>query len=275
MDTFDRSLKHLLAQEPQAFFCFGLGHGDVVVLAPVPTTLPARGRDVDGGYLILDRQRRKIGHLEFHRRHQRHSDLAIDVAEAQVRFYRRERLEVFSLVFDLYGRANEPVLSRRVLRLGEGSQITYHRVNLRGMAYEELLAQGPPAFWPLVPLARGGASGTAVRRAREAIEGRTDLPPDKRADHLAVLWFVAEAEDVPVSLMKALLTKERMMESALYREIFSDGQQDGLSGMRQVVAEMCELAGIELTLERRAQIEAMGKEQLLLLARRIKERRAW
>ncbi len=52
-------------------------------------------------------------------------------------------------------------------------------------------------------------------------------------------------------------------------------RQDGLRGMRQVVAEMCEAMGIELTPERRAQIEAMGKEQLLLLARRIKERRAW
>jgi hypothetical protein len=88
----------------------------------------------------------RLAHIEFHRRHQGQDELAIDVAEAQIRLFRREHVEVISFVWDLYGRVGEPVLSSCVLVFGEGSQSQYRRINLRGMSFRDLLAQGPPAL---------------------------------------------------------------------------------------------------------------------------------
>jgi hypothetical protein len=78
-----------------------------------------------------------VVHIEFHRRHQALEDLAIDVAEAQLRLFRRERLPVVSQVWDLYGRDDDPVLSERETLLGPMepcSRLVYRRVNLRGWA---------------------------------------------------------------------------------------------------------------------------------------------
>ena len=58
----------------------------------------------------------------------------------------------------------------------------------------------------------------------DAIEGRADLSHAQRTDHLAVLWFVAEAEDVPVRVMRAYLTEEQLMESTLYKSAFKKGE---------------------------------------------------
>lgn len=95
---------------------------------------------------------------------------------------------------------------------------------LRGLAWETLLAEGPPALWPLVTLAREGASEAAVHSARDAIEGRADLSPAARADHLAVLWFVAEAEDLPVQVMRAYISEKQLMESTLYQSAMAKGE---------------------------------------------------
>ncbi len=63
--------------------------------------------------------------------------------------------------------------------------------------------------------------------ARDAIEARGDLSSTEQADHLTVLWFVAEAEDVPVTLMKRYISEERLMESVLYKDIFQKGVAQG------------------------------------------------
>ena len=73
----------------------------------------------------------------------------------------------------------------------------------------------------------GGATETGVEQARDAIEGRTDRSSAERADHLAVLWFVAEAEDVPVRVMRAHISEDRLMESWLYTDIFKKGELRG------------------------------------------------
>jgi hypothetical protein len=256
MESFDQSLKYLLQHEPADFISFGLGDPTVEILEPLPSVLPSRGRDVDGSYVILHGGERQVAHLEFHRRHQSLDELAVDVAEAQIRLYRRDCLPVLSLVWDLYGHRDEPVLEERTLRYGasskrSGAQIAspgeslpgqpnpqsagaptgslsiYQRVNLRGLGWKELLRAGPPALWPLVALAREGASEEAVHAARDAIEGREELSATEKADYLAVLWFVAEAEEVPVRVMKAYITEERLMASTLYQEIFAKGEAKG------------------------------------------------
>ncbi len=66
-----------------------------------------------------------------------------------------------------------------------------------------------------------------VEEARGAIDARAVWTPAERVDHLAVLWFVAEAEGVPTRLMRAAISKERLMESEWYREIFGDGEASG------------------------------------------------
>ncbi len=75
----------------------------------------------------------------------------------------------------------------------------YLRINLRGLGCDELLAQAPPALWSLVALTRDGAGEAALVKTRDAIEARTAWSARERADHLAVPWFVAEAEGAPVS----------------------------------------------------------------------------
>ena len=231
MESFDQSLKYLLQHETADFIRFGLDDPSAEVLGPLPSALPSRGREVDGGYLVQRRGDKIVVHLEFHRRNEGLEPLAIDVAEAQIRLYRRERLPVLTQVWDLYGRADEPVLSRRALVFGataeERSQCVYQRVNLRGMGWAELLAHGPPGLWPLVPLTRDGAHAESVRRAREAIVAREPLGPTEKADLLAVLWFIAEAEDVPTRAMRAYLTEEQLMGSELYESIIAKGEARG------------------------------------------------
>ena len=234
MKSFDQSLKFLLSHEPEAFIRFGLTDPEARVLKAIPSDLPSRGRDVDGGYLVMHGGKRVVAHLEFHRRHQRRTELAMDIAEAQIRLFRRERRRVVSLVWDLYGRADEPVTEVRrwtfgVPDVGRGSRVTYLRVNLRGLSAAQLLGSAPPALWPLIALTRDGASETGVRNARDAIEARRDLSPEEQADHLTVLWFVAEAEDVPVALMKRYISEEKLMESVLYKSIFEKGVAQGLA----------------------------------------------
>jgi hypothetical protein len=170
-----------------------------------------------------------VAHVEFHRRHQALEELGIDIAEAQIRLFRRERLPVLSQVWDLYGDQGEPVLEDRTLTFGAPLQsarslCAYHRVNLRGLDWEELLSRAPPALWPLVTLTRDGATEMVVKRARDAIEGRTDLSPAEQADHLAVLWFMAEAEHVPVQVMRAYISEERLMASTLYQSALEKGE---------------------------------------------------
>ena len=71
-----------------------------------------------------------------------------------------------------------------------------------------------PAF--LEPLG-DGASETAVHSARDAIEARADPSAAVRADHLAVLGFVAEADQLLVAVMRAYIPEEQLMESTLYQ----------------------------------------------------------
>ncbi len=234
MKSFDQSLKFLLSHEPEAFIRFSLTDPEARVLGAIPSDLPSRGRDVDGGYLVMHRGERIVAHLEFHRRHQRRAELAMDIGEAQIRLFRRERRRVVSLVWDLYGRADEPVTEVRrwtfgLPEVGRGSRVTYLRVNLRGLTAGQLLASAPPALWPLIALTRDGASEAGVRNARDAIEARPDLSSGEQADHLTVLWFVAEAEDVPVALMKRYISEEKLMESVLYKSIFEKGVAQGVA----------------------------------------------
>lgn len=69
MESFDRSLKHLLALAPDEVLGFGLGQ-QVQVIRAVSPTLPGRGREVDGCYLIESGGQALVMHVEFHRRHQ-------------------------------------------------------------------------------------------------------------------------------------------------------------------------------------------------------------
>ena len=132
-------------------------------------------------------------------------DLAVDVAEAQIRLFRRERIEVVSLVWDLYGDRSAPVLSACALPYASGSVSAYTRVNLRAMSWRALLAGPHRALWPLVALTADGAGEDGVRAAHDAIAARDELTPARKADHLAVLWFVAEREDVAVHVMQAYI----------------------------------------------------------------------
>jgi hypothetical protein len=109
----------------------------------------------------------------------------------------------------------------------DGSSCVYQRINLRGMSAEELVAKAPPTLWALVALTRDGAQEPAIEQVAHAIEARDAWTSGERADHLAVLQFVAEAEGVPVRLMRAVIAKERLMESELYKEIFGDGEAAG------------------------------------------------
>lgn len=227
MESFDQSLKYLLQHRPADFIRFGLADPALTVIAPIPSGLPARSRDVDGSYLVARGEAQRVVHIEFHRRHQRLEELAIDVAEAQIRIFRRERLPVSSLVWDLYGKPDDPVLESRTLSFGAPeervcSQCVYQRVNLRGLGWEELLARAPAALWSLVPLTRDGANETAILRTRDAIEGRQELSAAERADQLAVLVFVAGAEQLPVKMVRSWISEGRLMESELYRSLFEE-----------------------------------------------------
>ena len=230
MESFDESLKYLLHEEPADFLRFGFADPTLTIIGPCETGLPSRGRDVDGSYFVMRDGVKMVAHIEFHRRHQSAEALAIDVAEAQIRLYRRELCEVVSHVWDLYGDRAGPLMKHRKLKVGPGSQSTYIRINLRAMRWQQLLAKGPPALWPLVPLAQDGATEIAVKTARDAIVSRQDQNSSRRADHLAILWFVAEAEDVPTELVKSYIREAQLMESALYKSIFARGEAQAHAG---------------------------------------------
>jgi hypothetical protein len=229
MSSFDQSLKHLLHSRPEDFIRFGLGDPSIELLEPAEAALPARpsgNRDVDGGYRFRWDEELLVGHVEFHRRHTSRKSLALDVGEAQIRFHRREGLRVVSFVWDLYGKADEPLLARRRYRYGASdeakkpaSQVTYRRVNLRALGYEALLSSAPPTLWPLVALTHDGATEAGVKAARNAIVARRDLREGERADHLAVLRFVGERENVAIAVLEAYISERELMASTAIVEV--------------------------------------------------------
>jgi hypothetical protein len=74
----------------------------------------------------------------------------------------------------------------------------------------------------------GSTEATTPREgARDAIKARIDLTATERADYLAVLWFVAEAEKVPVRVMREYITEQELMASTLYQSIFKKGEALG------------------------------------------------
>src|SRR5689334_183719 len=144
MDSFDQSLKYLLQQRPADFVRFALRDPEARVLGPVPSGLPSRSRAIDGAYFIETGGTALLAHFEFHRRHQSAAELGVDVAEAQIRLHRREGLAVVSLVWDLYGAGDGPVVEERSFAFGakiltECSRVVYLRVNLHGLAWKALL----------------------------------------------------------------------------------------------------------------------------------------
>ncbi|HRI67083.1 MAG TPA: hypothetical protein PK156_22715 [Polyangium sp.] len=229
MESFDESLKYLLHEEPADFLRFAFADPTLTLVEPCETGLPSRNRDIDGSYVVVRNGVKIIAHVEFHRRHQNMVELAIDVAEAQIRLYRRERCPVVSHVWDLYGNRRRSLMKPHKLDVGPGSQSTYLRINLRAMKWQDLLAQGPPTLWPLVPIAKDGATGTAVKAARDAITAHGDQNSSRHADHLAILWFVAEAEDVPTKIIRSYIEEAQLMESTLYKSIFAKGREQGWS----------------------------------------------
>jgi predicted transposase YdaD len=279
MESFDHALKYLLEHEPAAFIRFAL-RGAVEVIRAVPTALPSRGRDVDGGCRVRVAGGERVAHTEFHRRNQSRQELAVDVAEAQIRFFRREKVPAVSMVWDLYGDRDAPVWSTCTLAYAEGSVSSYTRVNLRGMGWEALLAEGPAALWSLVALTGDGATPEAVKAARDAIDAREELTDGQRADQLAVLWFVAEAEAVAVKALRMYIREEELMQSVLYQEIFGKGEARGevkgrVAEARVAIADVCELCGVALTPERDAWVQAAELHQLHELRAHLKRERAW
>ena len=231
-ETFDATLKYQAERHPQDFLRFASGDPQAEVLRPVSQSLPSRGRDIDACYLVRVRGRETVAHTEFHRRNQGWDELATDVAEAQVRLYRREQRPVLSLVWDLYGHRTWPVLSEKKLEFGcqvaqEVSQCVYQLVNLRGLTGQKLLAEAPPALWPLIALTADGTEAEWLRKAAEAIEARPDLSPGERADHRAVLYFLARAENVPKLVLEAIMIEESLKESDLYRDVFAKWLEQG------------------------------------------------
>jgi hypothetical protein len=275
MECFDLALKYLLDHEPAAFARFAL-RGAVEVLRAVPTALPSRGRDVDGGHRVRCGGEERVAHTEFHRRNQSRQELAVDVAEAQIRFFRREKVPVLSMVWDLYGDRDAPVRSTCSLLFAEASVSTYTRVNLRGMGFRALLSEGPAALWSLVALTGDGAAPEAVEAAREAIDARAELTAGQRADQLAVLWFVAEAEAVAVTLLRQYIRREELMQSVLCQEIFGEGETRGrLAEARVALADLCEAFGVALTPEREAWVQSAELPQLHALRAHLKRARNW
>jgi hypothetical protein len=58
-------------------------------------------------------------------------------------------------------------------------------------------------------------------------QSKKDLRASERADHLAVLRFVGEKENVALSVLSAYISREELMASTLYREIFKEGKAEG------------------------------------------------
>ena len=74
------------------------------------------------------------------------------------------------------------------------------------------------------------------------------------------------------------------MQSELYRSIFAEGRQEGVQqgrqeglqqGLLHAILDLCEVLGIELTAERKAQIEQLDLTQLSQLRTHLKSTRTW
>lgn len=66
------------------------------------------------------------------------------------------------------------------------------------------------------------------------------------------------------------------MQSELYKSIFAEGKEEGeQKGLQQAVLDLCEVLGIEVTPERKAQIERLDLAGLSALRTHIKSARTW
>jgi hypothetical protein len=77
---------------------------------------------------------------------------------------------------------------------------------------------------------------------------------------------------VAVELLRSYIQREKLMQSELYRSIFAEGRQQGL---QEAITDLCEVLGIELTPERKAQIEQLDATQLSPLRTHLKSTRTW
>ena len=94
----------------------------------------------------------------------------------------------------------------------------------------------------------------------------THLSPVQRADHTAVLYFLAEAEDVPLVLLRNLIEDQKMKQSALYQRIRQEGVEEGLEkGLEKGLQK-----GLEKGLEK-GELKHMASIILKVLARRLPE----
>lgn len=237
LTAFDKPLKYLIEQDPASFVSFALGR-PVRVLEPVSSLLPGRRRQVDESYRVETPEGPWIWHLEFHRRRQKVEALAHDVAEAQLRFARREGLPVLSLVLDLYGKRDAPLLEARTLAygcsgLGESSKSVYYRLNLRAIEGASFLATAPPMVWPLIPLTRDGRKPEVIRMACEAIEQRQDLTETQRLNYGAILYTVAQAEGADTHWLRTLYSEETLMRSTFYNRVVRESRLSGRQAGRQ------------------------------------------
>lgn len=70
-----------------------------------------------------------------------------------------------------------------------------------------------------------------VRRARDAIEGRAELARGLQADHLAVLFFVGEAEGLATQVprvVRILFRRLGYVEEAIPQRVRAETRQDVL-----------------------------------------------
>lgn len=112
-------------------------------------------------------------------------------------------------------------------------------------------------------LTRDGQSETVIQRARDVIEARDAWSSAERADHLAVLWFVAEAEDVPAKVIQCYPSEGRLMESELYKSIFGKGEAKGeMKGEARGKAEAYADVLIQLLIHRTGSIDFPLRERI-------------
>lgn len=225
MAHFDLTMRYLAKVFPKDMASFALGH-QVKSVEILSSDLPATERTADWLARVDTGTEKGIIQLEFQTDFE--SLKILDVLDYRVRARRLHDLPVLSVMIYLT-KENYPGPGHNCLRESPFGHFQHYfeflEVRLWEMDPEPILRSGAVGLIPLIPLMRGKGKAPLTR----AVAAASAVPDNTLRAEIVTAIAVLGSLKYPADLIKRLIRRETMKESAIFREIFEEGIEEGRS----------------------------------------------